>query len=64
VADPATQQPTGDTVQVPDPLEADTVDQADMDRAPELEDLGTWHDPYRDINWQAFRVNRKRGDRE
>ena len=51
-------------MQVPDPLEADTVDQADIDRAPELEDLGTWHDPFRDINWQAFRVNRKRGDRE
>lgn len=51
-------------MQVPDPLQDDTDVQADIDRAPELVDLGTWHDPWNDINWQAFAVRRKRGDRE
>lgn len=51
-------------MQVPDPLQPDTDMQADIDRAPELDDLGTWTDPWQGINWQAFRVRRKRGDRE
>ena len=47
-----------------DQWEADILgDQTDHTDAV-LEDAGTWHDPLRYIDWQAFRINRKRGDRE
>lgn len=53
-------------VSPPDPLDADTHAQADADRAPEpyLESLGTYFDPWHEIDFEAFRVRRKRGDRE
>lgn len=59
-----TPEPDDEARRTRDQYEADLMgDLADLADS-HLEDAGTWTDPYKGIDWQLFRVRRKRGDRE